>query len=372
MKILWFTWKDCDNPLAGGAEVVNEELAKRLAARGHQVTFLVGGYGGGPETGSRYGFKIIRVGNRLTSYLAAAHYFRQHRAELAPDLVIDECNTIPYFAGWYTGVPTVLFFHMLCRKIWFYELPPALGIFGYLAEPLYLRALKRSPVFTISESTSQDLQRQGFAASSITVIPQGSNTKPVPNLRDIKKTTLPTLLSLGAMRSMKRTLHQIRCFELAKAKIPNLRLAIAGDSSGAYGQKVLQTIARSPYAVDIHYHGRVSPAEKLQLMRTSHLLLVTAVKEGWGLTVTEAASQGTPAVAYNADGLRDSIRDGQTGLLTSTNTPQALAKAVVALLNNPKRYTRLRQLGWEWSRTFTFDRSYAAFEQALGLNDRAG
>ena len=39
MKILWLTWKDRKNPLAGGAEVVNEELAKRLVKDGHEVIF---------------------------------------------------------------------------------------------------------------------------------------------------------------------------------------------------------------------------------------------------------------------------------------------------------------------------------------------
>ena len=59
MKILWLTWKDKDNPLAGGAEAVNEELAKRLVKGGHEVLFLVGGYKGGSSEERRFGFKII-------------------------------------------------------------------------------------------------------------------------------------------------------------------------------------------------------------------------------------------------------------------------------------------------------------------------
>jgi len=47
MNLLWLTWKDKKNPLAGGAEAVNEELAKRLVANGHQVIFLVRGFKGG-------------------------------------------------------------------------------------------------------------------------------------------------------------------------------------------------------------------------------------------------------------------------------------------------------------------------------------
>ncbi|RKY81760.1 glycosyltransferase family 1 protein, partial [candidate division KSB1 bacterium] len=44
MNLLWLTWKDRKHPLAGGAELVNEKLAKRLVQDGHRVIFLVGGY----------------------------------------------------------------------------------------------------------------------------------------------------------------------------------------------------------------------------------------------------------------------------------------------------------------------------------------
>ena len=58
MKILWLTWKDREHPLAGGAEVVNEELAKRLVADGHEVTFVVGGFQGGAASAKRDGIDI--------------------------------------------------------------------------------------------------------------------------------------------------------------------------------------------------------------------------------------------------------------------------------------------------------------------------
>ncbi len=77
MKILWFTWKDRKNPLAGGAEVVNEELAKRLARNGHEVIFLVGGFNGGQKEEIIDGYKIIRLGNRWTVYWRAYGYYKK-------------------------------------------------------------------------------------------------------------------------------------------------------------------------------------------------------------------------------------------------------------------------------------------------------
>jgi glycosyltransferase involved in cell wall biosynthesis len=368
MKILWFTWKDLTNPLAGGAEVVNEQLAKRLVKDGHQVTLIVGGYKGSkPEETHPDGYKIIRLGNRLTVFWQAFRYYRRNLKGWA-DLVIDEINTVPFFCKFYVQEPNIIFAHMLCRQIWFTELPPLLSLIGYLAEPVYLHMLRDKTVITVSDSTKQDLMKVGFKPANIHIISEGLDI-PVPKQLppQSSKAKTPTMLSLGAMRAMKRTLHQIEAFELAKASIPNLKLEVAGDNRGKYGQKVMKAIASSRYAKDITYHGRVSAAKKIELMRRSRLITVTSTKEGWGLIVTEANSQGTPAAVYNVDGLRDSVRDGQTGLITERNTPQQLAKAIVTLLTNNKRYAAMRMAAWQWSKTITFDKSYRQFKKAINV-----
>lgn len=367
MRIVWLTWKDTDNPLTGGAEVVNEELAARLAAAGHDVTFLTGGFKGAAATAERRGFKIIRTGGRFTTYLTTARYFLSRRAQLKPDLVIDECNTMPYFAGWYSRVPTVMFFHMLCRQIWFYQFPLPFSLVGYLIEPLYLRLLKRGPVVTISDSTRRDLVRHGFSNHDIAVISQGIELKPITHLDGAEKFPEPTLLSLGSVRPMKRTLHILEAFRLAKRSVPGLKLKVAGDLSGPYGAKFQAAVLHHPHAADIEVLGRVTPAARLDLMRRSHLIAVTSVKEGWGLIVTEAASQGTPAVVYDVDGLRDSVKSGQTGIVTAPN-PGALAEGVTELVTDPDRYQTVRTAAWEWAKTITFDRSYRDFARALKLD----
>ena len=369
MNIVWFTWKDLENPLAGGAEVVNEELAARLVQAGHRVTFLTGGWPGGAPKTQRRGFAIIRTGRRFTTYLTSAGYFFKHRAELAPDLVIDECNTMPYFAGWYVRAPTVLFFHMLCREIWLYEFPPGLAHLGYVLEPLYLRLLRpRRPVIAMSQSTKADLARYGFKPTDIQVISEASHMAPLPSLPAVdEKFAEPTLLSHGSVRPMKRTLDQVKAFELAKATMPNLKLMISGDTSGRYGQQLKRYVAASRYAHDIQLLGRTTDQQKAELMRRCHAIAVTSVKEGWGLIVTEAASQGCPAVVYNVDGLRDAVRAGQTGEVASRNTPAGLAEALVTLLGDNARYTALRRAAWEWAGELSFDRSARELRQALNL-----
>jgi glycosyltransferase involved in cell wall biosynthesis len=360
MRVLWLSWKDMRHPLAGGAERVQTELVRRLIADGHEVTLLVGGFPGGTAEETVDGCRVIRVGGRWTVYWRAWRYYRRHLRGWA-DLVIDEVNTVPFFAKFYVREHNILLVHMLCRRIWFYEIFFPLSFVGYLVEPIYLRMLRDRQVITVSESTKRDLTRYGFNADKIGIISEGIETAPLADPSAVTKFAEPTLLSLGAVRPMKRTLDQVKVFELAKDRLPNLRLKIAGDVSGSYGRRVLAYAAASCFAEDIECLGRVSPEQKFDLMRRSHLLLVTSVKEGWGLTVTEAAGQGTPAVVYNVDGLRDSVQDGRTGLVARANTPAALAELVVGLLGDPTRYAALREAGWRWSHDITFDQSYKQF-----------
>jgi glycosyltransferase involved in cell wall biosynthesis len=164
---------------------------------------------------------------------------------------------------------------------------------------------------------------------------------------------------------MKRTLDQIRAFELAKAEMPDLQLKIAGGVGGKYGKKVLEAIKNSPYADDIEYLGRISTTQKLELLQRSHLITVTSVKEGWGLIVTEAASQGTPAAVYNVDGLRDSVQHGKTGTVCAKNTPAHLARSIVELLSDTSKYRQFQKNAWEWSKQINFETSYEQFSKAV-------
>lgn len=164
---------------------------------------------------------------------------------------------------------------------------------------------------------------------------------------------------------MKRPDHQLQAFELAKQKIPGLKLKIAGAGQGGYYQKIMKLIKNSPYRKDIEYLGRIGSDAKIELLQKSHLILVTSVKEGWGLIVTEAASQGTPAVVYNVDGLRDSVRNNETGLIAKKNTPEYLAKKIVELAKNKKKYARLRRAAWEWSKKINFANCYQQFLEVV-------
>lgn len=368
MKILWLSWKDRGHPQWGGAEVLTNELRKRFRADGHDVTLLTSGYSEAPSHEVVDGIEVIRVGsNRYTHpFRAIAHFNRRLRG--LHDVVIEEINATPYFSALTEKkAKRFLFYHHLEREVWLHEAPPPLNLLGYyIFEPLATRLLGRSgaPLITVSNSTKDELVHYGFSPDRTHIISEGIELQPIKDIASARKFSTPTMLSLGGLRAMKRTMHQVQAFEHAKRQIPDLRLIVAGDASGDYGQKVLGYITRSPFANDIDYVGRISQKEKLRLMRSCHVIAVTSVKEGWGLIVTEAASQGTPAVVYDVPGLRDSVRHNQTGIITNEN-PEALASAISSLLQDKMAYENLRHRAWEWSKHITFDQSYQDLKKVI-------
>ncbi|HPN54303.1 MAG TPA: glycosyltransferase family 4 protein [Candidatus Moranbacteria bacterium] len=366
MNLLWFSWKDIKNPYAGGAEVVNEELARRLVQDGHEVIFLVRGFAGAEKEEMVDGFKVIRVGNYRTVYFEAYKYYKKNLKGWA-DLVIEEVNTIPFFCNLYVHEKSILFFHQLCREIWFYEMNIIKGLIGYIAETFYLFLLGNRDVITVSESTKKDLSKFGFRRDKIKIISEGTHINPVKDL-NIEKFEKLTILSLGALRSMKRADQIIAAFEIAKKKISDLQLIIAGDTTGKFAKKIIEIIETSKYRDSIQCLGKISREKKIELMQKSHLIAVTSAKEGWGLVVTEANSQGTPAVVYDVDGLRDSVRNGETGIICEKNNPENLSQKIVKILEDKVEYERLGQNAWNWSKEITFEKSYEDFKKILGLS----
>lgn len=368
MNIVWLSWKDINHPQAGGAEIVSNEIRKRLVRDGHKVKLLTARYDDSKEVEVLEDIETYRIGNRFTVYWKAYRYFQNHFRDW-PDLVVDEMNTVPFATAFYTKKRTILLTYQLAREVWFYQMQLPFSLLGYLFEPFYLRLISKKYdfVLTESESTRQDLKKYGFSENRTHVFRVGMALPPLKRLQ--AKKGLTDVLFLGALRPMKRPIHAVKAFEVARDRDPNLRLTVAGDTSSKYARKVKAYILRSRHTDAISLVGRVDPAIREELMRNAGVILVTSIKEGWGLIVTEANSQGTPAIGYDADGLRDSIKHKNTGLLVASGNPTEMGEAILDLFGHPTLYQKYRESAWKWSQEFTFENSYIDFCQYLDIDN---
>lgn len=366
MHIVWFSWKDSDHPEAGGAELVSSHIRQNLVQSGHSVTLLTARYAGSKASEVIDGVKVIRCGGRFSVYIKAKKEYKKLTQNSKVDLIIDEMNTLPFFTAFYSKpITSVLLTYQLARIVWFYQMKFPISLIGYIIEPIYLKIISKryNLVITESESTKNDLQKYGFNKQDINIARVGMKLKPIAKLSP--KETSGKLLFLGAMRPMKRPIDAVKAFELAKDKMPNLTLDIAGDNSGKYARQVINYIRNSRHRDAITVHGRVSDETRLSLLKDSDLILVTSIKEGWGLIVTEANSQGTPAVAYDADGLRDSVVDNRTGILVDSGDTAGMSDAICELLDDASKYTYMRSEAHRHSKQFTFKNSYDDFMKVI-------
>jgi glycosyltransferase involved in cell wall biosynthesis len=321
MRILILNWKDTSHPLAGGAEVFTEEVAKALVLRGHDVTLFAAAVAGRPSRESVSGFEVIRRGGRLGVYRAARRFWAEQPAGRF-DVVVDEINTRPFLTPrWVGETPVVALIHQLAREIWSYETPFPLSVLGrHVLEPWWLRAYRDVPALTVSTSSAESLRRY-HGWRKVTVIPEGSTPHPVPQ---VQRERAPTVVFLGRLVPMKRPDHAIEAFRLVAQKFPAAQLWVIGDGP-------LSARLRAAAPPGVVFLGRIGRQELRERLARAHVLVATSVREGWGLNVSEAAACGTPSIGYAVPGLVDSI-PASGGALVEPR-PEELGQAVTRLFS---------------------------------------
>ncbi len=218
-----------------------------------------------------------------------------------------------------------------------------------------MKLYRNTPVITISESTKQDLLNLGFR-ETISILPVGISFKPLEQAP--QKELNPTLIFVGRLRRSKRINHLIQALQVVRKQIPNIQLRIVGGGGKPrYEQKLNYLVRKWNLQNNITFYGYVDEQTKQDLIKQSHAIVVTSAREGWGIVVTEANALYTPGIGYNIAGIRDSIIDGQTGLLTKKNNPQLLSEVIVTLLSDKTLYLKLRQNALNKAKEFSWDRS---------------
>lgn len=334
MNIAILNWRDQAHPEAGGAELILHQLSQRWAGDGHDITIFSSRIPGKGDEAFEDGIRVVRVGLlRQGSH----HLFAPGRvAAERPEVVLESINTIPYMLPWRgrSYPPYLSFVHQMAVDVWHAHLPRRLANIAAAAERSLYRPYRERAFAVYSESTAGDLRSVGIR--NVQVVPQGGfGPRPV-----VEKASTPTFAWVGRLASNKRPDHAVEAFRLIRAEIPNARLWVIGD-----GEMRKQLSLALPAGAELH--GKVPHERTMQLMGESHLLLVTSVREGWGLVVTEANSVGTPAVAYDVPGLRDSVRAGITGRLTAPD-PRSLARTALAFLRDTGQYEETRRQAVEW------------------------
>ena len=345
MRILWFNWRDIKHPESGGAEILTHEVMRRFVQRGYKVTLFCPKLKGRPCQEEIDGINVVRGGGTYTVYSRGRSYFKRNKDQY--DVVIDEVNPRPFLNPRILGgKPVLVLFHQMIREEWFYEMPFPLNYFCNFYEKRWLIPYRQTPTLTVSESSKKDLEVLGF--KKVKVIPMGISIKSLNEVRTKEQNT--TITFIGRLKRHKLPDHAINAFLTIKKEIPDAKMWVIGDG---YMLNELKNLGNN----NVTFFGHVSNDVKYDLLSRSHLVLIPSIREGWGLIVTESNAMGTPVVAYDVNGLRDSVIEGSNGLLVKEKNPESLAKSALRILTDNTKLTMLSANALEYSRGFSWDKT---------------
>ena len=356
-KILWFNWRCWLNPAMGGAEVFTHEVAKRWVAQGHKVVLFTSWFEGSSDEEVVDGIRIVRAGGRFSVYSEAKKFYTERFIHENFDFIVDEINTRPFFAQKMArnGERVVALIHQLAREYWFYETPFPINYLGYyFLENYWLKQYVSVPTVTVSESTKQDLLTLGFI--DVSVVSEGLNFEPLEEVAD--KNLDPVIVFSGRLTRAKRPEHALFAFKRIKAEFPSADLWFFGDGPL---RKKLEVKAGG----GVKFFGKLKSDKRRALMAKGWVLLVPGVREGWGLNVIECNALGIPSVAYDVPGLRESVKDGETGFLVRSGDFISLAEKSICILRDNALRKVLSLNALEYSREFNWDKTADELMRAL-------
>ncbi|OHD54320.1 MAG: hypothetical protein A2Y33_01330 [Spirochaetes bacterium GWF1_51_8] len=364
-KILWLSRRDIKHPAAGGAEGYCNIVISGLAAKGYELTLFCASFPGASAEDTIDGYRVVRKGGAFSVFRHGNVYAREHRHEY--DAIVDEINTIPFFTHKFkdTRRKTFVLIHQLAREIWFYQMPFPLSLAGYIAEPFLLRPYRKiNAVVTVSDSTRASLRELGLKGD-IFIVREPLILPLIPRKDTMEKYPALNLAYLGRIMPSKRVEEIVKTMAVLVKTEPSARLIVMGGGEKAYTARLKKLAVKLGVSGQIDFTGYITDYQKSTHLRLSHFLMMTSTREGWGMVVNEANARGTPAVVYDAPGLRDSVKDGVNGILCRTNTPEEAARRILEFYRDPKAYRALQDGSLADAATFSPRITVDEFEQVL-------
>jgi glycosyltransferase involved in cell wall biosynthesis len=362
VNVLLVNWQDPQNPRAGGAELHLFEIFKRLAGRGHRIRLVCSAWPGAARDAVIDGVAVRRVGSRNGFALAGRGAVRRALAAERPDIVVEDINKLPLFLAGLTDLPFCAMVPHLFGKTAFQEASWPAAAVVWLAEQPLARAYRRAGFHAISESTRDDLVARGVPPDRIRVIHPGVDSvslSPDPQARAAS----PGFVYVGRLKRYKGVDTALRALAIARRTRPDLRLDIAG--SGDHRAALEALARRLDLGAAAVFHGFVTEEEKMRLFRAAWANVFPSPKEGWGITVVEAGACGTPSLASDSPGLRDSVRNGETGFLVPHGDAEVLAARMLELAAAPALVERLGRAARGFAEAHTWERCAEATERHL-------
>jgi glycosyltransferase involved in cell wall biosynthesis len=356
-RIAIVNWRDPWHPQAGGAEQYAWEMARGLTRRGARVSYLTARAPGQAARDRRDGIDVVRRGGRLTVYPLVLAWMARHRRSF--DAVLDCQNGIPFFTPLVLPrkVPVWCVVHHVHDAQFGVHFPAPVAAVGRLLEgPVARWCYRHHQCVTASQSTVAAMRSRLAWTGPIHIVPLGLSAGTADEAASAGEPAGTVLTWVGRLVAHKRA---DRVLDIA-SRLAESDVTIEVIGRGPELAPLADQVAARGLTGRVLLRGYLSEEEKWRSVAASRLHLSTSQGEGWGLCVVEAAALGVPTVAYDVDGLRDSVRDGQTGWLVKAGERiEDVTERALKELADPARRAEIAAACRSWARQFDWDTSAA-------------
>jgi glycosyltransferase involved in cell wall biosynthesis len=218
-----------------------------------------------------------------------------------------------------------------------------------------------SHVVVASSHMAAEYQRHGIARDRLSAAPLFPTAGPAAITRPLPST--PSVLFMGRMTAIKGGATLARA--VAEAQHTHgmaLRATFAGDGPE---RRPLEHLARE-LAIDASFPGWLTGAARSAAFRAASIVVVPSLwPEPFGLVGLEAAAHGVPAVAFDVGGVREWLRDNESGRLVARRDPQALGREIADLCAAPRELVRLGEGAQRVARALSCDAHIAILERVF-------
>ena len=352
-RILFLNWRDLANPAAGGAESYAEQIGRRFAAAGAELTLFTSRFRDAAPFDWTNRYLVIRQGGRFGVYLAAARHLRRYGHLY--DAVVDFQNGIPFFAPVQVPDKAVIcvVHHVHQAQFDLYFRWPFNLVARQLEGRVSRLVYRARPMVAVSPSTRAEMRRTLGFRGPVFIVPNGISPLPAS---PVPRSPSPAIAVVTRLVPHKQLHLLVEAVPTLLGRWPDLRVDIAG--TGPARDALAARVRALGLERVVSLPGRVPEQAKSDLLARAWLTVAPSLAEGWGLTVTEANAAGTPAVAFDVPGLRDSVRDGETGWLVPPGRPLAdgIAQALEEL-SCPDQRLAITERCRQWASRFSWDTS---------------
>lgn len=359
-NILIFNWRDTKHRWAGGAEVYVHEISKRWVADGNRVTIFCGNDGLNARNEIIDGIRIVRRGGFYMVYFwAALYYVFKFRGKY--DFIIDSENGIPFFTPLYAKEKKFLLIHHVHQEVFRHSLKwPLSQIALFLEARLMPFVYRKVQVITVSPSSKEEIMRHKLTKKEPIIIYNGVDLEV---FKPGKKSEKPMVLYLGRLQYYKGLHVFIVAAKRILKRYSNAEFVIAGE--GGEKEKLIKFAEKLGVADKVKFVGKVAEEEKVQLFQKAWIFVNPSLMEGWGITTIEANACGTPAVASDVPGLRDSIKSPHTGILVPYKKYDGFTRTITKLIHDEKLRKKMSGESIKWASNFSWEKSANEFYSAL-------